>query len=123
MTPVSVPPDVSELVLLHELGCTTVTVVAVLLDETGSVGSLPEGEMVALFETDCAVVGAVTVIVIVALPPLLRAPRLHVTVPLAFAQLPCVLVADTKVTAAGRVSTTLALLVIFAKPRFCAVSV
>jgi len=52
-------------------------------------------------------VGAVTTIVTVALPALAIVPRLHVTVPALWVQVPWVGVADTKPTPAGKVSVKL----------------
>jgi hypothetical protein len=49
-------------------------------------------------------VGAVTVMVTVALEPLAIDPKLHVTVPALWLQVPWVAVADTKITPLGRVS-------------------
>jgi hypothetical protein len=49
-------------------------------------------------------VGAVTVMVTVADPALAIAPRLQVTVPALWLQVPWVAVADTKITPLGRVS-------------------
>jgi len=49
-------------------------------------------------------VGAVTTIVTVALDPLAIDPRLQVTVPALWVQVPWVAVADTKPTPAGKVS-------------------
>src|SRR5882762_11974548 len=74
---------------------------AELLAGVGS-ASLPETVAVLLIVP--AVAGAVALIVNVALAPLARLPAVQVTVPETLVQPE---VADTKVTPAGRVSTTL----------------
>jgi hypothetical protein len=78
---------------------TTVDAVAVLFDDVGS-SSVPV--TVAVFVRVFLTCG-VTVIVIVAVPPLASVPRVHVTL---LVQLPCVVVTEANVTLLGSVSLT-----------------
>ena len=96
-------------------GCTNVTKLAELLDGNGSV--TPE-VVLAVSVSEVEVLGAVTLMVAVAVEAAVRVPRLQVTTPPLCVQVPCVAVAETKVTLAGSVLVMVAP-VASATPRFC----
>jgi hypothetical protein len=79
---------------------TVVVAVAVLL---AVLGSFSVAVMVAVLVIVPATVGVTTSVTVI-VPPLAIPPRLQVTVPLTWLQVPWLGVADTKVTPAGRVS-------------------
>jgi hypothetical protein len=90
--------------LVTETSAEAVTVVVALALLFALLGSAWVAVTVALLVMTPPETGAVTAIVTVALDPLARPPRLHVTVPALWLQVPWVAVADTNVTPLGRVS-------------------
>ncbi len=94
-----------ESVLVSERSATGSTVVVALAELLTSTGSAVVADTVAWLVIELPEDG-VTLIVTPALPPLLTVPSGHVTVPAACEQLPCVGVADVKVTPPGSVSVT-----------------
>jgi hypothetical protein len=93
-----------ESVLVTLTSAEAVTVVVALALLFALLGSDSLAVTVAVLVIVPPALGAVTVIVTVADPPLAIPPRLHVTVPALWLQVPWVAVADTKPTPAGNVS-------------------
>ena len=83
-----------------------VIVVAAEAELLAVLGSAVVALTLAVLVTVPAVVGAVALMVMVALLPEARVPTLQVTVPELLAQVPCVELAETKVSPEGRVSVT-----------------
>jgi hypothetical protein len=107
---VRLPPDttgsgLSALVIDRSTEAVTVVLAVVLL--LPAFGSFSVAVTVALLVITPPDVGAVTTIVTVALPALAIVPRLHVTVPALWLQVPWVAVADINTTPAGNVSVKL----------------
>src|SRR5208282_120242 len=102
--PVSVPPGPSLPGVAQTKGCTTVTTVALLLVETGSVVALL---IVAVLEIGPEVEGVVTVMVIVPVAPCAIVPVREQVIAVVPVQVhPVEPVADTRAVPVGIVSAT-----------------
>jgi hypothetical protein len=105
---VMLPWNIRETTLVGASGLTVVITVAVLL---AGVGSVVRAATLAVFVIVPGVLGAVTTISTVAVAPLGKMPKLHVTV-LVPEQLPVLGVAESNVTPAGRTSVRVTPLVV-----------
>ena len=100
--PVSVPPEPSRPGEAQTRGCTTVRTVTLLLAATGSVVVVVT---LLVFVRVVGLAGAVTVIAIVIVVPLVMGPRVHVTVEVPEHE-PWVVAEETNVVPGGMVSVT-----------------
>jgi hypothetical protein len=105
--------------LAQESGSTKVTTDPELLEGKGSVTL---EVVLAVSVSEVEVPGAVTLMVAVAVELAVRVPRVQVTTPALWVQVPWVAVAETNVTVPGSVSVIL-VLVALATPRFCTTTV
>jgi hypothetical protein len=96
-----------ESALVTDRSAEAITVVVALAVLLAVLGSLSVAVTLTLLVIVPPSVGALTTIVTVADPALAIVPRLQVTVPALWLQVPWVGVADTKPTLAGNVSVTL----------------